>query len=225
MYRFFVDKIENNLVKLSDEQVKHLKVIRKINSEFLVNYNGNFYVAKIENPPYANVIKSVQINHEFKHDLTVFIPLIDWKRFEILLEKCVELGAKKIIPFESKFTNFDKSFFDKKRERFSKIILASAQQSFRNIIPELCNVIKFKEIEIKSNVSYYLADSEQNSNEEINLNKINSNSALIVGPEGGFDLNEIELAKSKNINIVSLGKTILRAETAMIKMLSLVSDN
>ncbi|WP_371246758.1 16S rRNA (uracil(1498)-N(3))-methyltransferase [Mycoplasmopsis agassizii] len=222
MNRFFVDKKTDNLFIIDDEQYSHLKVIRALEKEFIVVFESKFYKVKLVDKKHAEIIEELNLNHEYDQEVVLAVGLIDWNRFEFILEKATELGATKIIPFTSNFTNFNEQNFERKKARFMKIIKAAAQQSFRNQLPILNDVIKYENL-FKNNhlKNIYLAHSDLNDSQN-KITSFDQNCLLIVGPEGGFNNSEIDFALNNNAKIISLGKTILRAETAALKMLSLV---
>ena len=217
MYKFFCNILNNNYFYFDDELKKHIKVLRLNKNEIvLINYQSKFYKCKIEDFNKALIIEKLSINNEYDFNVIVAIPLIKQANFEIAIQKSVELGAKVIIPYISKYT--DKSNLNiinllknllKKEE--------ASQQSFRNIIPELKPIMNFEELINYDCKNKILAYEKINDNK---LNLISEDTLFIVGPEGGFNLEEIEQAKQKNVKIISLTKSILRSETALIYMLS-----
>ncbi|UUD34712.1 16S rRNA (uracil(1498)-N(3))-methyltransferase [Mycoplasmopsis caviae] len=226
MHRFFVDKkIDNEHFELSVQILKHIKVARVENEEFICTYEGEFYKCKLKNKT-AYIIEKLNLNNEFNKPLILAAPIIKIKRFEWILQKATELGVSTIIPFVSKYTDSKilKYEFNSKLERFGEIIKNAAEQSFRNIIPQLTTPMNLKQIvNAYPNESKYLA--YENLQNESNNISYPTNSILIVGPEGGFSDEEIEFAQKNNIKITSLGKRILRAETACLYMLSNVKEN
>ncbi|BAP39766.1 16S rRNA (uracil(1498)-N(3))-methyltransferase [Metamycoplasma canadense] len=217
MYKFFSDEKKDNYFILDLETIKHLKVIRIKNQNFYINYQNEFYLCNFEFPNKAIIKEKIDINNESNFEIWVAIPLIKQNHFEIALQKAVELGATKIIPFFSEFTDKTNMLINNKIKRFEKIIKEAASQSFRNKIPFLNTPLSFEEIinlNIKNKILAY--ENEKNNS----FKKINDDVLLIVGPEGGFSEQEIKMTKEKNVEIVSLTKTILRAETALIYMLS-----
>ncbi|UWV83096.1 RsmE family RNA methyltransferase [Mycoplasmopsis cynos] len=123
----------------------------------------------------------------------VGVSLIKYERFEWALQKLVELGASKIIPMITNYTNgelykFDK--FQKKLERFKTIIQNAAEQSFRNKIPELWSLTKFEDILKLNNYQIFIAREKENCNNLI-PNDITVNTLFLVGPEGGFSEDEV----------------------------------
>ncbi|AZZ65546.1 16S rRNA (uracil(1498)-N(3))-methyltransferase [Metamycoplasma phocicerebrale] len=217
MYKFFSKNKIGNAFELDLETQKHLKVIRIKNQDFLINHNNEFYLCNYEFPNKAIIKQKLNINNELDFKIVVAIPLIKHNHFEIALQKAVELGATTIIPFISEYCDKGNINIENKILRFKKIIQEASQQSFRNIIPKLEKTLNFEELinyPIKNKILAYENEKDQK------LNKINEDAILIVGPEGGFSQQEIAKAKLKNIQIVSLTKTILRAETALIYMMS-----
>ena len=210
MYKFFVTRKENNNFYFDDEQLKHIKVLRiRENETIYINYLNEYYEC-IYNAEKAKIIKKLYINNELKNEITVCIPLIKQSNFE--------LGASKIIPFVSVYT--DKSNYNviKNIGRLEKIIFQATEQSFRNKICKLERLHTFDEIMDLECKNKYLAHVNINNSEPFEL--IDNDALLIVGPEGGFNLKEIETANKKSAKIISLTKSILRSETALIYMLS-----
>ena len=151
-------------------------------------------------------------------NITALISTIKQDKFEIILQKLTELGVKKIVPVKTAYSQ-DLFLNDKKIIRFKKIIQEAAEQSHRNTIPELCPLINIKEVD-KYNSELNLVSYEKETNSNVNL-KANS-ITFIIGPEGGFKEEEIELLINKGYKAISLGKRILRAETAAIDTASII---
>ncbi|MBU4689709.1 16S rRNA (uracil(1498)-N(3))-methyltransferase [Mycoplasma zalophidermidis] len=234
MHRFFVNEKLENTFKLDDQTLHHIKVARLSKDNFLVNYQSEFYECQLEtNTNLAKIIRKVNINHEFDNDLILAAPIIKPERFEWMLEKSVELGVKKIIPMISKYCNhklIDSCFSEKKYMRYQTKIKEAAQQSFRNIIPDITKPQILEHIINKyliQNYTIYIA--LEILDDSLQTDILVTNSVMIAGPEGGFNENEIEFIKklastNENIKLISLGTRILRAETAAITMLAKVKE-
>ncbi|MDP4042872.1 16S rRNA (uracil(1498)-N(3))-methyltransferase [Mycoplasmopsis arginini] len=220
MYKFFAYQKEKEYFILDEDVLKHLKVIRIKDQDFLINYQDEFYLCNFIFPNKALIKEKISTNNELDFDVVVAIPLIKQNHFEIALQKSVELGATKIIPFISEYTDKTNIQIDNKLLRFKKIILEAAQQSFRNKIPALEKVLKFEDLLNLDIPNKILAYENEKANK---IEKVNKNTLLIVGPEGGFSKKEIDLATQNNVKIVALTKTILRAETAIIYMLAKIN--
>ena len=159
-------------------------------------------------------------------------------KFEFIIEKATELGVKEIFPLSTKFcvAKIEEDKKGKKLERYNKISKSAAEQSKRHIIPEVKEPISFNNMVTKINsennvnlLFYENVDGIENTKNIIENIKTKMNNNIkdltvnvIIGPEGGFSEEEINLAKDNNINILSLGKRILRTETAAAAALSII---
>lgn len=226
MYRFFVDKKELNYFILDQSILNHLKSIRlKINENFICVYEGKFYICSLENKK-AKIIELLDEDHEYPHHLVLFAPIIKIKNFEWLIQKATELGVQEFYPLICENTN--KKYLEivkNKLTRFQEIAKNAAEQSFRNQVMKIFDPINFIDaIEIKIE-NKFLAHEKINSNQTSQSNNFNGNIAFFVGPEGGFSDNEVEIAQKNNTQIISLGKRILRSETAVIWLIANVKES
>ncbi|WP_426461611.1 16S rRNA (uracil(1498)-N(3))-methyltransferase [Mycoplasma hafezii] len=226
MNRFFVTEKNGDFFVLNKETLKHLQVIRIEQKEFICVYQKEFYRCVLENNQ-AKIIAKLPENHEIGFEVVLAACVIKFERFEWLLQKATELGVTTIIPLVSEWTNHDLIKFDKferKRERFETILQNAAEQSFRNEVPKLLPLTKYKDFITVNYPNKIIAHEKTNLSESLNQ-PINEAVTFIVGPEGGFSDNEIELAVQNNTKVVSLGSRIMRAETAGIFLLSQIKIN
>jgi len=167
------------------------------------------------------IVETISSDTEPQTKITLAQALPKSKKMDLIVEKCTELGVAAIIPMLterciSKEINL---------ERAKKIAKSSAQQSGRAIIPEISPLMPFKEI-LKHKEEYDLALIPWELEKENTLKSVLKNSAapkkiiILIGPEGGFSQEEIALAKASDFTPVSLGKRILRTETAGMSVLS-----
>lgn len=221
MFRFFVETRHNNEFPLSKETLQHIKVARVERENFICTFEGKFFECKLVGNS-AQIIGEISENHEFKGEVIIAASIIDTKRFEWLIQKAAELGATKLIPVLSQ--NVAKKIsgeIDKKIVRWNEIAKNASEQSFRNYPLLITDIAKFNDV-IKMNVqNKFIAHEKENS--DVNQT-FPTNSIFLVGPEGGFTNDEVIQAKENGFEIVSLGKRILRAETASMFMLSRVND-
>ena len=221
MQQYFVNEIleVNKTISLNEDIVFHLsKVLRNTETNFrLVDANKEIFIAEL-NGNKANIIKKLDENNELDIYITALISTIKQDKFEIILQKLTELGVKRIVPVKTAYSQ-DLFMNDKKIIRFNKIMQEAAEQSLRNIIPELCPLINIKEVDkYNSELNIVPYEKETNSNTNLKANSI----TFIIGPEGGFKEEEIELLINKGYKTMSLGKRILRAETAAIDTASII---
>ena len=223
MQQYFVDinVHQGDIIALSDDILYHLvKVLRKdSNYKFrIADAMGNIYFANLINNKECKIAEPTNEDNELNCDITCILSLIKNDKFELTLQKLVELGVKRIVPYES-VRSVVKVKDNKKLVRFNKIVKEAAEQSHRNIIPEVTEVASIKDIEkYKSDMNYICYESEKN------ICDISSSKSItyIIGPEGGFEDNEYKTICNMGFESVSLGKRILRAETAAIYMTSII---
>lgn len=224
MYRFLVNqKIDNNYFTLEEKIKKHIKVLRLEQKEFLCNYKGVFYLSKIENDKIKIIKPMNEINNEKEHDVYAFISIIKIKNLELVIQKATELGIKKIFLVNTKNTTqkYVQKINENKMKRFQEIILNATEQCFRNHIMEINEEILSFEDAITLNLTKLKIIAHEKENQKLD-SFIDDNVSIFVGPEGGYSQEEINHAKENNFKLISLGKSILRAETAFFKLGSLV---
>ncbi|MFC2093602.1 RsmE family RNA methyltransferase [Bacteroidota bacterium] len=205
---------------------QHLaKVLRKKRGDQIEVTDGelNVYKCEIKSIDKDKIVciiigKEFDI-HESKRNVTLFISnLKNMSRFEMAIEKAVELGVKNIYPVITEHTINKKSLSFTRLKRLKSIIISAMEQSQRCYLPKIHSSQSFDEM-IKTSdnakqkiVMYESADSKS----KISMNKKEDDVALLIGPEGGFSKNEIEVLKKNNWQVRSLGSRKLRAETAAI---------
>lgn len=234
MNHYFVDiKINNQFVFDKDTTHHILNVMRLKNHELVVCvYEENFYKCELEinnKDVKANIINIFNINNELNFHLNLVYGIPKGEKLDLVLQKSTELGVKEITLFNSKrsIVKFDDKKIDSKYERFNKIIKNAAEQSKRNIIPFLNKPVNIDQIPLGDiNLIAYEEESKFNQstlfeilNTDLEGKKIN----IVVGPEGGFDESEVDYLVKKGYKRVSLGKRILRSETACIDLISIIS--
>ena len=229
MTRLFFDASPSigDTVTLTGEDLDHLRVLRTKPGELLELCNPSdqiVYQAKAEKISKEDA--QIQIigfglgDSEPASKITLFqaIPKLD--KMELILQKCVELGVFKIVPMFTARTVTHPANAGIKAKRWQKIAKSAAQQSRRDIIPEVGAIITFQEaLASMTNFDHSFVANEQEDNIKATeafkaANK--QNIAIFVGPEGGFDSKEIDELVALGAKSVSLGKRTLRVETASI---------
>ncbi len=236
MQRYFIKNecISDDKIVVDSYDHKHMKKVMRYRNKdqvicILPDLKSYIYeIIDIENGILQR-LQQLDENHELDVDITLIYGLPKSDKFEFVLQKSTELGVKRIVPFLSKrsIIKTDKVIFEKKRERYEKILKEAAEQSYRNMIPELSPLIKENELKdylSDVNLVAYEESSKQGEHCQFfeSLNSDYQSITIIVGPEGGFDQKEIDFMKSIGIKECSLGKRILRSETAPLYMLSVI---
>ena len=157
-------------------------------------------------------------NNELDCDITCILSLIKSDKLELCIQKLTELGIKRIVLYDAR-RSVMKIRDEKKNTRLLKIAKEAAEQSHRNKIPEIIGPCKLKDLsQYKSEKNYICYEAEKNISD---INKADS-ITYIIGPEGGFEEEEYHQICEMEFESVSLGKRILRAETAAIYTTSII---
>ena len=236
MQRYFIKdaSIHDDIIEMDATMHKHLsKVMRKKVGDqvIVVNEEGQFFLATITNLDQGLLRKEQAIdeNNELDVDVTLVYGLPKGDKFEFILQKATELGVKRIVPFLSarSLIKMDEKRFNKKKERYEKIIQEAAEQSHRNILPSITKPIHIGELNhylSDINVVAYEEEAKQGESSAFHqeLQKLTKSITIVVGPEGGFDEEEIKIMNEMGIVSCGLGKRIMRSETAPLYMLSVI---
>ena len=232
MAHFFTDvsAVREDRICLTGEDLNHMKnVLRmKINEECTVSDGtGITYKCRIGafNPGEAEllILSKEQNSHELKAKITLYQGLPKSDKLESIIQKSVELGAYRIVPVEMKrcIVRWDEKKGAARQKRYQAIAESAAKQSKRDIIPEVGQTLRLKEAikEASENSDVILVPYENADGMDYTRNIIKSigtedRIAVFIGPEGGFETSEIEDLKDAGAKIITLGKRILRTETA-----------
>ena len=173
------------------------------------------------------IIKEME-STELNVKITLFQGLPKKDKMELIIQKAVELGVFNIVPVDMKNCIVKLKDEDKKISRWQEISEAAAKQSKRNIIPKIEKLMKIKDLKdkIKDYDLCIVAYEDENNTtlkDILNKNKNAKNIALIIGPEGGISKEEVQLLNENGAKTASLGKRILRTETAGISMISMIT--
>jgi len=226
MQHYFA-KIDDGYVHLSENDAHHLlHVMRnKVGDSLIAIDNGKEYLADIKNlsPLTIEVIEELDNNNELESDITLLYCLAKGDKIEFVIQKATELGAKKIALISSKYcvSKIDNEAFKKKYPRYHLIAKEASEQCHRQIIPEIVGVYDINKLppELLSDVNLVAYEKCEDSP----LLEIKGKSiSILIGSEGGFDKKEIENLKNAGFKSVSLGKRILRTETAAVYALSVL---
>ena len=243
MSKFFVktEQINNNDIVIIGDDVNHIiNVLRmkKTDKVQICNQDtGDNYNAEIvnysKNEVECKIISKINETTESNVHITLFQGNPKFEKMELIIQKNTEVGIKSIVPviMERTVVKLDEKIASKKLERWQKIAEIAAKQSMRDIIPQIGNITKLKDIDTTEFDAVLVAyENEEHNMLKTELQKLerkiksnNSseqqyNIAIVIGPEGGISEKELVMLAEKNAKFVSLGKRILRTETAGVVM-------
>lgn len=221
---------------ITDTDLNHIKnVLRmKTGDEFLVSFDGKSHLCTLEELNECQATAKIVTENYQSTELPVYIHLFQGlpkaDKMELIIQKCTELGVSEITPVEMSrcVVRLEEKKKKSKTERWQTIAESAAKQSKRNLVPKVNTPLSFanmlKEAEA---LDLFLVPYENEDGMKATadcLSKIRGGMKIgvMIGPEGGFDEKEIESCKEKGFVPVSLGKRILRTETAAITSVSML---
>lgn len=242
MYHFFAEheNIHDTYIEIVGSDVNHLKnVLRfKEGDDLLISSGDNVdyicHISEMYDDKIIALIDSIDnVGKELPSKVYLFQGLPKGDKMELIIQKMTELGVHQIIPVAMKrsVVKLDSKKEGNKIKRWNLIAESAAKQSKRSIIPEITGVCGFKEaIEFADSLDvkllpYECADGMSKTKNIINNIKKGQSVAIFIGPEGGFDIEELEFAKEHGFEIITLGKRILRTETAGMMLMSVLMYN
>ncbi|MBR0087866.1 MAG: 16S rRNA (uracil(1498)-N(3))-methyltransferase [Lachnospiraceae bacterium] len=240
MARFFAgeeSRREEGKIILTGPDVNHMKnVLRMKPGEMAeVVWDGMVLNAEIAAYPgdeaVLDILSEKPAGNELKARITLYQGLPKQDKLELIVQKAVELGACRIVPVDMKrcVARWDEKKEAARRKRYQAIAESAAKQAGRDMIPEIGPLLRFKdalkEAEEENDIilfPYEKADGMAESRGIVESLPKDARIAVFIGPEGGFDPEEVREAEEKNARIITLGPRILRTETAGLAVLSIL---
>lgn len=238
MHHFFVEpgQIAGDVIRITGPDVNHMKHVLRMRpgEEVLVSDGGGRdYLCAVENLEDQAVdvrILKEEEARELPSRIWLFQGLPKGDKMELIIQKAVELGAAGVIPVATKnaVVKLDSKKEEAKVRRWQAIAESAAKQSKRSLVPEIGRVMSFSEAAAYLDtagfdlrlIPYENERGMEATREAFQKAATARQIAVFIGPEGGFDEREIELARQAGILPVSLGKRILRTETAGLTVLA-----
>ena len=231
MQRYFSNLCDNNEYLLSKDDEYHIKKVMRMNLKDKIEIvdNKTTYLCEITsiNPVKAKVIEKLNENNENDKKIILVQSLVNETKMDYVLQKGTELGVNEFYAYKavnSVIKENDKS--NKKIVRWQKIVKEASEQSKRNIIPKVNNIVDLKELcAIKADVKLMLTVNEKTKNIKKILKELKKYDTLVIviGPEGGFSSYEEEELINNGFISTSLGSRVLRTETASLVAISMIN--
>lgn len=229
--RFIVDKElgDNEEFEIMGEEAKHIFVLRNNIGDIIEVNDKRCEILDINKQSVkCRVVECAEIKGVPKVKITLFQALLKSDKMEYVIQKAVELGVSRVVPFISKnvVVKLEDKDKVKKIERYNKISREASKQCGRSDIVEIENVKLFNDLlnNIKKYKKCIVAyEDETNSLKEfLKVNNELDEVAIIIGAEGGFDKEEVDKLIENGCISISLGDRILRAETASLNLISIL---
>lgn len=232
MFNFFAEQEakQGDYFYISGSDYNHIRnVLRmKTGEEFLVSCDGVSSLCRLDgfegDSAVAEIIKENYQSTDLPVEIYLFQGLPKADKMELIIQKAVELGVHAIIPTEMSrcVVKLDDKKKKSKTQRWQTIAESAAKQSKRSAVPTVYDAVSYKEALSMAEkldvlmVPYECADGMESTKRALDNIKVSSKVGIIIGPEGGFEESEVEKAMAIGGESVSLGKRILRTETAAI---------
>ena len=240
MPRFFTADVSGNSIITTGEDARHIgySLRMKPGDEITFCNSGTEYICRISEMTSDSVVSGIVETRPTESEPTVFLTLYQAypksDKLELIVQKAVELGVSRIVPFTSKRCvakpPADKSGA-KRTERLNKKALEAAKQSGRGVIPKVSEFCSFRDALARAGefdvllLPYESAEGIAYAREVIAQAAdlpAGSKVAVFIGPEGGFAQEEVAAAQEKGAKVITLGNRILRTETAGLAVLSIL---
>ncbi len=238
MYHFFIqpEQVATQEVTILGSDVNHIKnVLRmKIGEKICVNDGSHEYlcsIAQLETESVTATIEQISDKtSELPAKIVLFQGLPKADKMETIIQKCVELGVYEIVPVQMKrcVVKLDSKKEEAKRKRWQAISESAAKQAGRGLIPEVHPLMTYKEaLAYAASMEHILVPFEHAKNMEatrtaLSAVKPGEQAAIFIGPEGGFEDEEIAQAENQGAQAITLGRRILRTETAGMAVLAML---
>ena len=240
MNRFFgkSENISDDTIIIDGNDVNHIRnVLRMHRGDKLIVTGGNNrdYVCSVreyeDDKVCLDIVDEIAADRELPAEIYLFQGLPKGDKMELIIQKCVELGVHAVIPVAMKrcVVKLDDKKADAKIKRWQAISESAAKQSGRSVIPKIMDVMTFdnairyvNDNSMNGIIPYELAEGMEASRRAIESVKPGMKVAVFIGPEGGFDLSEVEKAVDAGMQSISLGRRILKTETAGLAIMSIL---
>ncbi len=239
MHHFFVapEQIGEKKITITGSDVNHIRNVLRMEAGEQITVSGGegkeyrCEVLVLEpDRVEAGIMWVQETEAELPSKIYLFQGLPKGDKMELIIQKAVELGVYEIIPVATKRTvvKLDKKKSESKRKRWQSISESAAKQSKRLIVPEITSVMSFREaVEYAAGMDvklmpYELAEGMEETRHLLEGIVPGQSVAIFIGPEGGFSAEEAKLAAAEGLQPITLGKRILRTETAGMTVLSVL---
>ena len=230
MQRYFAKEKRNEEFILYETDIHHIKNVMRytVGDEIEVVYDNTIYICSITTlvPLSLKIMAEKKQNTEMPINLTIAVSLVNEQKMDLILQKLTELGVSTIIPIktERSIVKITDNKIEKKLTRWQMICKEASEQSKRNKIPKIEKIMTLKELsKIDIPNKYICSLNDKTKPLKYYLNKNISEILFAIGPEGGFSEKEESFLLDSKFIPVSLGKRVMRVETATFYVASIIN--
>ena len=229
MQQYFGVKKDGKKLILNSEDFNHIKNVMRMkeNDKVIVNYDGISYICSLNKDLLSCEINSVFKQSNNKGRIIAYVPLLQEEKMSLVLQKGTELGVDEfvVVYFEHCKFKLPKKDYEKKLLRWNKIVKEASEQSYRVNKVIVREIIGTDQIVLNTNVNVLCSlvkNNVKHISDILNTKNCNDTISLVFGPEGGFTNKEEEKLISKGFIRTSLGPNVLRTETVIMYIMSIV---
>ena len=239
MHRFFVEpsQIGEKEIVITGPDVNHIRnVLRMRAGEELLAADGQgseyrCILRELQDSEIrAEICRRLGSSAELPSRITLFQGLPKGDKMDLIIQKCVELGVFRVVPMTTKRTvvKLDAKKEESRRKRWTAVSESAAKQSGRGIIPEISGVKSFREAVEEAGeldvclIPYEKAENMARTREILSGIPAGASIGVFIGPEGGFEEEEVREAMAAGARPITLGRRILRTETAGMAVLAML---
>ena len=226
MQQYFSKKRKNDTLYLEPDDLNHIKnVMRmKYNDEVIVVYDSSSYICSLNEDLLSANIKSIFKSSETLSEFCVYVPLL---KMSFIFQHGTELGITKfiVVQYEHCKYKLKRSDYEKKLNRWNKIIKEASEQSYRINKPILEEIVEVKDIKSTANVNILCSLDKSNVKsicQVLTVDNCNDTINLVFGPEGGLSKKEEDIIEKTGYIKTSLGDDVLRTETVALMVASII---
>ncbi len=230
MQQYFSNKKIDNVLYFEESDIHHIKNVMRMKSgcKVIVNYEGVSYNAILNSGYKSATIESIYKEKDNSVYVKAYIPVLNEEKMSFIIEKGTEMGVSEFSPINFKHSKFilSKDKEEKKLERWRKIAKEASEQSRRINIPKVNEIININDIKCVKGVNILCSlDSEnvKKINKVLKQPFIYDTINIVFGPEGGISKDEEEILESIGFIKTSLGNNVLRTETVIIVVMSIIN--
>lgn len=229
MQQYFSNKKENDILYLKEEDFHHIKNVMRIKplEEVIINFNSISYLCEM-----SNDLKSARIKEVYKsikeNTIKVYVPILNDEKLSFIIEKGTEMGVTNftLVNYNRCKFKINKDKVEKKIERYRKIAKEASEQARRVSIPTIEGILSINDILVNENVNIVCSLDKENVkriNKVLTTSNVCDTISIAFGPEGGLTNIEEDILVSKGFIKTSLGENVLRTETVIINVCSIIN--